>query len=156
MGMDVYGQNPTNKQGEYFRSNVWYWHPLWDCLETLHPKLCSKVQYAHSNSGDGLDARDSLALSKLLKVDLENGIIDKYIEDYQANIIEIPMDNCSYCASTGTRSWPQDDGTEQVKQCNVCNGSLQVPSSATWYHMDLELMKEFQLFLQNCGGFAIC
>ena len=67
MGMDVYGNNPKNEQGEYFRSNVWYWHPLWDCLDQLHPTLCQKCESPHDNSGSGLNSRDATALSKLLK-----------------------------------------------------------------------------------------
>ena len=42
MGMDVYGTKPKNETGEYFRANVWYWHPLWDCLDKLHPNICGK------------------------------------------------------------------------------------------------------------------
>ena len=30
MGMDVYGIAPEKEWGEYFRSNVWWWRPLWD------------------------------------------------------------------------------------------------------------------------------
>ena len=30
MGMDVYGENPKNEKGEYFRNNVWWWRPLGD------------------------------------------------------------------------------------------------------------------------------
>ena len=30
MGMDVYGKEPKNETGEYFRSNVWWWRRLWD------------------------------------------------------------------------------------------------------------------------------
>jgi hypothetical protein len=156
MGMDVYGIKPKNQAGEYFRSNVWYWHPLWDCLENLHPTICEKCESPHDNSGSGLNSRDSLALSKLLKKDLDNGIIEKYISDYTAKIASIPMDDCQFCESTGHRSWPQDDGTQLVKVCNACKGTLKVANFATHYPMDLELMKEFQLFLENCGGFQIC
>jgi hypothetical protein len=156
MGMDVFGLDAKNDEGKYFRANVWYWHPLWDCLHNLHPKLCEKVQNPHDNSGDGLNAKDSLALSKLLKKDLDNGVIDKYIKDYYIEISQFPMDDCTYCENTGNRSWPNPDGTTTVKQCNVCNGTLKVASFATHYHMDLDLMKEFQVFLENCGGFKIC
>ena len=156
MGMDVYGNNPKNEQGEYFRANVWYWHPLWDCLDQLHPTLCSKCESPHDNSGSGLNARDSLALSKLLKNDLDKGIIEKYIADYNAYIDSLPLEDCKYCDTKGTRDWPQEDGTVLTKQCNSCNGSLKVKSFHTWYHMDLNLMKEFQVFLENCGGFRIC
>ena len=30
MGMDVYGREPEKELGKYFRSNVWWWRPLWN------------------------------------------------------------------------------------------------------------------------------
>ena len=156
MGMDVYGNNPKTEAGEYFRSNVWYWHPLWDCLETLHPTICGRCESPHDNSGSGLNAKDSLALSKLLKKDLEKGIKEKYIADYDAQLASIPLEDCPYCEGTGNRDWDQTDGSVLTKVCNACNGTLKIKSFATHYHMDLDLMKEFQIFLQDCGGFRIC
>jgi hypothetical protein len=155
MGMDVYGNNPKTESGEYFRSNVWYWHPLWDCLEALHPAICGRCESPHDNSGSGLNAKDSLTLSKLLKKDLENGTIEKYIADYYAAIEAVPLQDCPYCEGTGNRDWDQEDGTVLTKTCNACNGTLKVKSYVSWYGMDLDLMKEFQIFLENCGGFTI-
>lgn len=156
MGMDVYGSNPKNESGEYFRANVWYWHPLWDCLENLHPTICQKCESPHDNSGSGLNAQDSLTLSKLLKKDLDKGVIEEYIKKYDEHLASLSLEDCKYCDSKGTRDWPQDDGTTLTKVCNSCNGTLKVESFQTWYRMDLELMKEFQIFLENCGGFSIC
>ena len=156
MGLDVYGRKPKNEQGEYFRANVWYWNPLRTCLDDLHPTICAKCESPHDNSGDGLNARDSLTLSKLLKKDLEKGIIEEYISQYYAHINSLPLEDCKYCEGTGNRDWDQDDGTVTTQQCNSCNGTLKVKSHITWYHMDLDLMKEFQIFLENCGGFQIC
>lgn len=173
MGMDVFGRKPTSERGEYFRSNVWYWHPLWGCCEDLYPTIAGKVKNGHDNSGDGLNARDSAALAKLLMRDLESGVIQKYIQDYQEYIDSLPLEDCTYCNSTGTRTWhaehpavPQsvkddpnteiNDNSEYVLPCNACNGSKKVKNFATHYYMDLDLMKEFQQFLQDCGGFRIC
>lgn len=156
MGMDVYGIKPKNEKGQYFRANVWYWHPLWNCLEHLHPKLCGKVEEAHSNSGDGLGAADSVTLSKLLKKDIESGVIEQYITDYYQYVNSLPLEDCRYCDSLGVRTWEQVDGPPITKPCNVCNGTLKVKPLAAGYHMDFELMCEFQQFLENCGGFRIC
>jgi hypothetical protein len=160
MGMDVYGKKPKNEQGEYFRSNVWYWHPLWDCLDQLHPTICQKCESPHDNSGSGLNAKDSITLAKLLKKDLEDGTIQSYIDQYKAHMDSIPLEDCSYCDGLGVRLWKEADanGQEQsvTKQCNVCSGTLKVSNFATHYHMDYDLVVEFQNFLQNCGGFEIC
>lgn len=154
--MDVYGKNPKNQTGEYFRANVWYWHPLWGYFEDLHPTIANKVQDAHSNSGDGLNARDALALSKLLKKDIEEGITEDYIKKYQEELEALPLQDCEFCDENGNRHWNQEDGQVQVKVCNACKGEKKVKHFATWYHMDIDLMKEFQQFLENCGGFSIC
>lgn len=155
MGMDVYGKNPKNQQGEYFRANVWYWHPLWDCLETLHPTICQRCESPHDNSGSGLNSKDSLALSKLLRIDLNTGAIEEYIKQYDARIAELPLEDCIYCEGKGTRDWNQENGTVLTKQCNSCQGTLKVKPFISSYHMDLDLMKQFQIFLENCGGFEI-
>lgn len=156
MGMDVYGTKPKNETGEYFRANVWYWHPLWDCLDKLHPNICGKCESPHDNSGSGLNAKDSITLSKLLKKDLEDGTIQSYIDQYKADLDSLPLEDCQYCDGLGVRSWPQDDGTLKASQCNSCNGTLKVSNFSTHYHMDYDLVVEFQQFLENCGGFEIC
>jgi len=156
MGMDVYGTKPKNETGEYFRANIWYWHPLWDCLDKLHPNICGKCESPHDNSGSGLNAKDSITLSKLLKKDLEDGTIQSYIDQYKADLDSLPLEDCQYCDGLGVRSWPQDDGTLKASQCNSCNGTLKVSNFSTHYHMDYDLVVEFQQFLENCGGFEIC
>ena len=155
MGMDVYGSKPKCEEGIYFRSNVWYWHPLWACLEDLYPNITSKVPDAHSNSGDGLGPKDSITLAKLLKTDLDNGIIEKYIESYKQAVAALPQLDCPYCDGLGVRTWQQELAEPITKTCNACNGTLKVAPHDASYYMDLDLMKEFQVFLQNCGGFQI-
>jgi hypothetical protein len=159
MGMDVYGVKPKNEVGEYFRANVWYWHPLWDCLAQLHPTICDKCESPHDNSGAGLSAKDSITLAKLLKKDLEDGTIKAYIEQYKSYMDSLPLEDCKYCDGLGVRVWKEADATGQeqsvTKQCNACLGTLKVSSFATHYHMDYDLVVEFQQFLQNCGGFRI-
>ena len=72
MGMDVYGNKPKNKDGEYFRNNVWWWRPLWDyCLDN-YPSIAGKVEHGHSNDGDGLAAGDAKKLAILLKKDIDD------------------------------------------------------------------------------------
>lgn len=155
MGMDVIGKKPSTKDGEYFRANVWYWHPLWSMVECLYPNLAVKVQHAHSNDGDGLNATDSLVLSKLLEADLISGKIQEFIDDFNNEKNSLEQVDCDYCDQTGYRAWPQDDGSLLQKTCNVCNGTLKVDDFMASYSMSLDLVKQFQLFLQSSGGFEI-
>ncbi len=79
MGMDVFGNKPTAPQGEYFRRNIWYWHPLAElCLE-LAPDECSPCEYWHSNDGDGLDAAQSVLLAQRLQQLVSDGSVAKHI-----------------------------------------------------------------------------
>jgi hypothetical protein len=156
MGMDVYGKDPSSSEGEYFRSNVWYWHPLWTYCENMHPSLANKVKDGHSNSGDGLNKPDSIALATLLKRDIESGVTQKYIKDYYKALDEIPLEDCTSCHATGEVATIDDDTNPVIKVCNYCKGEKKIKPFQTWYHMELDLIKEFQQFLESCGGFRIC
>lgn len=107
MGMDVFGKNPTDKKGEYFRNNGWWWHPLWDYCSSIAPEICKKVKHAHSNDGDGLGVLDSIELSKRISKSLKDGTADEYIKERNAYIKSLPMRKCLHCRATGTRQWLQ-------------------------------------------------
>lgn len=155
MGMDVYGNKPTDPKGEYFRANVWYWRPLWTMIENLYPDIASKAPNAHYNSGDGLDAIHSSILAALMKYHIDSGVIDNYIKQYTDSINSIPDEDCTYCNKTGYRIWTNSDGSAYQQQCNVCQGTLKYPNFASNYPMHIDVVKEFQQFLENCGGFQI-
>lgn len=154
MGMDVYGNKPTDPVGEYFRANVWYWRPLWIYVDSINPELTSKVEYPHSNDGSGLNGKDSRALSQLLLKEIESGKTEEYIKEYYEYLESLPLEDCEYCEQTGYRTWSQD-GIEVQKVCNACNGELKLKSFATHYPMHIDVVKEFQQFLYHCGGFKI-
>lgn len=156
MGMDVYGINPSSERGEYFRANVWYWRPLWVMIQNLYPDLAQKVPHAQSNDGDGLESEDTLLLVSKMKTDLDSGVIEQYVNDYEEERINLPQQDCEFCHQTGYRLWPQEDGTVLQKQCNSCKGTKKVDAWESSYPMDLELVKQFYLFLADSGGFKIC
>lgn len=153
--MDVYGNSPLNDSGAYFRANVWYWRPLWDMIENLYPDIAAKVPYAHYNDGDGLNSTDSIILSNLLKAHIDSGFIAEYIQQYEESLESLPDEDCNYCNKTGYRLWTNEDGSAYQKQCNVCSGTLKFPNINKSYRMHIDLVKEFQTFLANCGGFKI-
>lgn len=166
MGMDVYGNKPKNKKGEYFRNNCWYWRPLWMYCERVAPELCAKVKYAHSNDGDGLNAADSKALAKILKEKLSSGDTENFEKQWKKEQEESPEETCTHCGGTGSRTdavgkqMGFHDKWNEHKQaygwCNACDGKGTKKSMSTWYGFEAENVKEFALFLENCGGFKIC
>ena len=171
MGMDVIGKNPKNKKGEYFRNNVWYWRPLATFICDTYPELAEQCEYWGSNDGDGLDEKNSLLLAKAIRLDLANGNITKFENEYNAWRSELPRENCSLCEATGIRrdnvgqenGMPDKELAEEVKilvgrefgWCNSCDG---VGTTENWnagYPFSIDNVKEFAKFLENCGGFEI-
>ena len=172
MGMDVYGKNPTSEVGQYFRRNVWGWHPLWDYVEHQHPEIAELVEHAHSNSGDGLGARNSKKLAKLLMADYESGKVAEYVEQRNKELSELPFEDCRICNATGIRTDEIGKSAGQHEKildpdiaiivgrekgwCNGCGGIGKVENWATNYYLEEVDIKEFAEFLQDCGGFEIC
>jgi hypothetical protein len=171
MGMDVIGDNPISERGEYFRNNVWWWRPLWDYCCVVAPELCLDVS-GHYNDGDGLDGEGSVALAKALITSLSNGFIDKYIQERNELIANLPMRDCDLCHNTGIRT--DEVGVEQgmalkvleqdkaiilgreIGWCNGCDGRGWNEPWETSYPFSRENIEEFCAFLQDCGGFSIC
>lgn len=166
MGMDVYGK----KQG-YFRANVWSWHPLWDyCLEQ-HGEIAGKVKHGHSNSGDGLNSLDSVALATALKTALDSGSADEYIQNRNKRLSELPRLACDTCSGTGIRTdrVGQDAGMPERELslemasltgrthgwCNGCGGEGKRDDHEIHYILTREKISEFAEFLYVCGGFSI-
>ena len=172
MGMDVYGKNPVNETGQYFRRNVWGWHPLWGYVEDTYPEIAELVEHAHSNDGDGLGARNSKKLAKLLMSDYETGKASEYVEERNKALSELPFEQCRICEGTGIRTdelgvqsgWPERELAPDIAiivgrtkgSCNACSGIGKQENFATSYYLEADDVKEFAEFLANCGGFEIC
>jgi hypothetical protein len=172
MGMDVYGKNAKNETGEYFRRNVWGWHPLWEYCENVHTELVEDVKHGHSNDGDGLDEDGALALANALRSDLENGTVDEYISARNKVLSELERESCDICGGTGIRSDETGERLGMPTQaldeataillgrtngwCNACRGEGKKDHWALNYSVDKQDIEEFADFLANCGGFEIC
>ncbi len=157
MGMDVYGRNPSGKEGEYFRNNVWWWRPLADICQSLAPKICANCKHWQSNDGDGLDAADAAALASVLETRIDDGTLDKLIAERDAYIEALPDEPCSLCEGAGRRSdeLAIEHGWDK-KPCNACKGSGTQRPFETHYPQDVENVREFATFLKASGGFRIC
>ncbi|HEP8940006.1 TPA: hypothetical protein VDU81_004100 [Pseudomonas aeruginosa] len=154
MGMDVFGQSPVSERGEYFRNNVWWWHPLWEYCERLAPDLIPSDNLGHSNDGWGLDGPASLELANRLAAALTAGEVEQYENAYAAFLAALPDEPCTICAGTGKRAEPPHTGAGTLP-CNGCEGSGRRPHFATHYPFSAENVREFAAFLRDCGGFNI-
>ena len=157
MGMDVFGKAPTSEAGKYFRNNVWWWRPLADLCQALAPDVCEGCAHWHSNDGDGLDENRSLALAFVLEARLADGTIARLLTERDQRLEAMPDEACSLCEGKGRRSdelavqhgWDKDP-------CNACEGKGTVRPWETHYPQDEDNVREFAVFLKDCGGFEIC
>lgn len=159
MGFDVYGKNPKNKKGEYFRNNVWWWHPLWDYCLNVHPEIAEKVEHGHSNDGDGLNSSDAYKLGILLRQDYHSGLAKEYEQRYMKALDQLPVRDCEVCKTTGVLNVVYSvSGTtqEQSQVCGNCGGTGKAKDFNTNYPFSAENVKEFAEFCINSGGFSIC
>lgn len=169
--MDVYGRAPKSEKGEYFRNNVWYWRPLWDYCEHIAPTVVEGVS-GHYNDGDGLDEDGAQELSRILMISLSDGTCETYEKEYNAEVAEMPNEDCDFCNKTGirtdevgvemnmpTKKLPEDKAIVLGRThgwCNGCDGMGWKPSWATNYPFTQDNVREFAEFLAESGGFSIC
>jgi hypothetical protein len=82
MGMEVFGKKPDSEVGEYFRNNVWWWSPLARYCCEVAPEITSHCEYWQRNDGDGLGARYSKQLAKVLREKISSGETAKWKVEY--------------------------------------------------------------------------
>ena len=51
MGFDIYGLQPENEKGKYFRNNVWGWKPLADYVLSYTEVPEKESKYWYTNDG---------------------------------------------------------------------------------------------------------
>jgi len=148
MGMDVYGRNPANKDGEYFRANIWWWRPLWDYCYVVTDIIDENLfSQGHHNDGHGLNSVDAQALATKLTEEIKNGGTAKYQSEYEVRLAAMPDENCRICKGTGRRNGE--------KSCNGCDSKGKVRPNAALYPFSASTVQDFCRFLMTCGGFKI-
>ena len=152
MGMDVFGRKATSADGEYFRRNVWGWHPLATLCEDLAPEITSACQHWHSNDGDGLDAVKATELADRLEELVANGAIAAYVKHRDEALASLPDEACSQCDGTGRR---RDTPDSAATVCKQCSGRATKRPFVTYYCLDAADVTEWISFLRSCGGFNI-
>ncbi|MCD9026810.1 hypothetical protein LDO26_01085 [Luteimonas sp. BDR2-5] len=153
--MDVYGNAPISERGQYFRNNVWWWHPLWTYCESLAPELIPGNNLGHSNDGWGLNRRKARSLADKLAAAIASGHARAYAEKYEQRRRSLPLEPCDICAGTGHRANPPEIGPGPLL-CNGCKGAGKVQAFESHYPFCVENVAEFEAFLRDCGGFQIC
>jgi hypothetical protein len=97
MGMDVVGKAPCNETGEYFRNNIWWWHPLADYCQMIAPEITSSCSDWHTNDGDGLDDACARALADALQSEIDSGLTALFARRCNSGLATLPNQPCHAC-----------------------------------------------------------
>ena len=152
MGMDVFGRKPTSPEGEYFRRNVWGWHPLAQLCERAAPYITADCEHWHSNDGDGLDASGAAKLAERLQLLIADGSVAAYVKRRDAELAQLPDQTCVCCDGTGMRRGTT--GNDRA-DCLECDGKGKQENFARRYRLRRHDVEAWVAFLQACGGFEI-
>lgn len=153
MGMNLYGLNPSAHTGKIYRLSIWLWHPLWNYVEMEHSDLANKLGNGHANDGDILNESDTKELESKLLEDLNNGKIEKYVNNFNIFLDSLPEVRCEYCLGFGKERQFILNITEE--NCFRCHGSGVSKMFITNYKADIYDFHKFIEFLKYCGGFKI-
>lgn len=148
MGMDVYGKNPKNESGKYFRANCWSWRPIHTLIQSANnicvPPLINEKTLDSMNYNDGAGLKDQESCD-LLADKLENLITDIDAMKRIFSKIEYDKDSESHV-------FYLDLGTYVDRKGRFADsGDDLVPA----YWTNTEHVQKFITFLRNCGGFEV-
>jgi len=137
MGMDVYGKNPANEAGEYFRANCWSWRPIHNALsECGGTAILGEETMLHMGYNDGAGATDADQCEKLATA-LEQMVEDMEEPIYSPEELNDPNFQCT------------TDGT-------FVDAATYEGETVSPYEVDVSHMRQFITFLRNCGdGFEV-
>jgi hypothetical protein len=174
MGFDVYGKAPKAEVGEYFRNNVWWWHPLaeyvlehmqlpendgleWNMNNGYEVSAASAEHHRIRRRLDGGrptgrtqylcdDIRAALEIAERLGELVANGETAKYVAARDAELASLADAPCAFC---------DGKGTSQGKTCLNCEGKGVTRPWITNYLFTVENVEEFAAFCRESGGFTI-
>ncbi len=157
MGMDVYGINPKTDNGDYFRANVWWWRPLWECVSYYCDDILSQEDIIEGTYNNGYEYNETTALeiSNRLESLLKDGTLYKYKATRDSYLEELPDEECKICDATGKRKKPPKIGAGKIK-CNGCDGEGKKENWSKEYPFEVDFVMDFAKFCEQSGGFSIC
>jgi hypothetical protein len=147
MGFDVYGKAPKAEAGEYFRNNVWWWHPLADYV-LAHVQLPENDGLEwNMNNGYEVSAASAERIAERLRELVASGDTAKYVAARDAELASLGNTPCVFCHGKGTR---------EGDTCLNCAGKGETRAWITNYPFTVENVEEFAAFCRESGGFTIC
>jgi len=137
MGMDVYGNEPANSKGEYFRASIWGWPTITTVMEACGHDV--PPGWYH-NDGEGLGSQESCdRLADMMEAYLSEG-----------NLTLAPV--CTEFGRVVSNAIVKGD---LVFEDGAGKDAIPVAQNQV-KPINVEFVLEFITFLRSCGGFCIC
>ena len=129
------GQKVKNKDGEYFRNNVWWWRNLWIFVTLNCQRILTReeMDYGNWNAGKKIVKQKAERIVKRLKETITNGEAAEFEKQIKETIADAKIHNRKL---KGGMSDPDYEITEH-------------------YPFTVENLKGFIEFVENSGGFRI-
>lgn len=147
------------ESGTYFRSNVWYWRPVVEFFKEYADDILTEDDFVglSQNSGHTIVGEKFILLRDRIKLAVEEGYALRWVQDYNGKITQLPDEECHCCDGRGVLDSPPmfADMDTWNGDCHVCNGSGIVENFGRNYPGDIELLEEFNTFMQNNEGFEV-
>ena len=158
MGVDISGRNPKTEVGDYFASNWWGWRPINYICQLAAEQSKLKIDFSHWGSNDGKGLRTQKQCDRLADA----------LEKLLGNDFNLKGDDDRIYLCLG--AWCEFGtgrfiGTEKEVSLNeqYPYGEIMYSSVVTSEGLAVESahstsvgrIKDFIIFLRNCGGFQI-
>jgi hypothetical protein len=134
MGMDVWGRHPDSEAGEYFRANLWGWHPIYQMIIELCSDLLDEETLALMETNDGAGPEDA-ATCKKMAIRFSNWM--------EHNINGAIMESADLRVDDDGRFLTEE---ETAQNPNAGHSPFRIKD---------EDLKEWIEFLWHCGGFNV-
>ena len=101
----------------------------------------------------------ALEISDRLESLLKDGSLQKYKDQRDSYLNELPDEDCKICDGTGVR---EDEIGKKAREkdkeykCNGCEGKGKREDWAKSYNFDIDFVMDFAKFCEQSGGFSIC
>ena len=158
MGVDISGRNPINEKGDYFASNWWGWRPINTLCQIAAYKNKLRINFDHWGSNDGKGLRtqkqcDRLAdaLEELLGEDINLKKNDDRV--YLCLGAWVEFGTGKFIGVEKETGLNEQYPYGEIMYTSVISADGLAVESA--HSTSVGRIKDFIIFLRNCGGFQI-
>jgi len=113
--------------GVHFRSNVWWWRPLWHFVTTTCDDILTEKDIGEGsfNNGHKISKTKAGKIAKRLYSLIESGKVKEYEEGYKEHLASLEKTDCKTCDATGMRVDPKYS-TQLTKSINELETTTRV------------------------------